>query len=535
MGRLVCSLLAPAAVLAAPAGAQSLAGDTAPAAPAIDSVVILQRDVFDPDEARANFLFRLFNTLHIQTRRFVIGNELLFDAGDPADTLALNETARNLRRLGLFRDVDIDTVRVGSQLVARVNVADAWTTTLQADARSTGDQLMWGIGVKEKNILGTGTLFRAKFRKEVDRNSFTLEASQNRLLGTRAGFAWRWDKLTDGHKGVWSFGLPFRAFADPNAVELSGEFAQRRVLQFRDSLLDGEFFRRQFQREFFRRQFLVTARAAVAPRADESGFLRVGFLGQLRREEYLLLADTGLAIPDTITAAVGLSLAVTRARFVVTQHYVAFARDVDVDLSTRVSASVWLAPAAFGYRRTGIGPSLDFQIGEIVGRQFFRLEGHANGLFTSAGLDSGQVRGAFTAVSQFIPRNATVLRVEAGVRTGTPPSEEFDVGFERGLRRFPAHAFTGNREIWGTLEQRVFLIDSFLKLFGIGVAAFVDYGGAWYDDQPARFGGSTGIGLRLSSNRAGDITVGRLDLAYRFGEGFGTERWVFSFGRNVSF
>ncbi len=496
----------------------------------IDSVIVTQRNVFDEDEARSNFLFRLSNAFHIQTRSFVIRQELLFAPGDPVDTLVLNETARNLRALGLFRDVDIDTVRVDDRLVAQVDVADAWTTTLQADARTTGGQVMWGLGLKEKNILGTGTLFRTKFRKEVDRNSFTLEASQNRLLASRAGFFWRWDQLSDGNKGDWGVGLPFRAFADRNAFELTGSWASRRVLQFRNGFLNDS------SGQFFQRLFSLNMRTAVAPKASESGYVRLGFLAQLKREEYMLLADTARAVPDTVSAAVGVGIEMAKARFLVTQYYLAFARDVDVDISPRLAVGLWLAPSAFGYERTGIGPVLDFQIGgSIGGRHFAVIEGHVNGLFTSSGLDSGQVRGVLTAVTQPIPRTATVLRVEAGVLEGAPPSHEFDVGFDRGLRRFPAHAFTGEVELWWTLEERVFLIDSFLKLFGIGFAGFVDYGGAWFQDQPARFGGSVGFGLRLSSTRAGAITMGRLDLAYRFGEGFGDSRWVFSFGRNVTF
>jgi hypothetical protein len=507
--------------------AQRVDGSTTPPAPTIDSVIIVQRNVFDPDEAKSNFLFKLSNAFHIQTRRFVINQELLFDPGDPLDSLVLNETARNLRTLGLFRDVDIDTVRIDDRLVARLDVADAWTTTLQIDARSTGGQAMWGLGVKEKNILGTGTLFRAKYRKEVDRNSFTLEASQSRLLATRAGFFWRWDQLSDGQKGVWGFGLPFRAFANRTALEVTGEWASHRVLQFRSGDLSNE---------FFRRLFLLNFNAAIAPVASESRYLRVGFLGQVKREEYLALADTGLSLPDTVTGAVGIGAEVTKAQFLVTHHYLAFARDVDVDISPRLALRLWLAPSAFGYQRTGVGPALDFQVGgSIGGRHFAWVQGHANGLFTSAGLDSGQVRGILTAVTQPIPRTSTVLRLEASVRKGAPPADEFDVGFDKGLRRFPAHAFTGDREIWWTLEERVFLVDSFLKLFGIGLAGFVDYGGAWFDDQAPRYGGSAGFGLRLSSTRAGSVTMARLDLAYRFGDGFGDKRWVFSFGRNVTF
>ncbi len=144
------------------------------------------------------------------------------------------ETERNLRALGLFRDVGIDTIRVDGRLVVRVNTADAWTTTVQAEAKSTGGQLEWGLGLKEKNLLGTATLGRAKFRNKVDREEVTLEASQNRLFGTRIRVHSRFDLLSDGDNGDWTFGVPFRAFADRQSWELHGGFAQRRELQFRD-------------------------------------------------------------------------------------------------------------------------------------------------------------------------------------------------------------------------------------------------------------------------------------------------------------
>jgi hypothetical protein len=70
---------------------------------------------------------------------------------------------------------------------------------------------------------------------------------------------------------------------------------------------------------------------------------------------------------------------------------------------------------------------------------------------------------------------------------------------------------------------------------GVGFAGFVDYGGAWYDDEPARSGGDVGLGLRLGATRATGANVGRFDLAYRLGEGWSGNRWVFILGRSYTF
>ena len=48
---------------------------------------------------------RTMNRLHLTTREEVLRGELLFEGGDPYDPDGLDETERNLRRLGILNDV----------------------------------------------------------------------------------------------------------------------------------------------------------------------------------------------------------------------------------------------------------------------------------------------------------------------------------------------------------------------------------------------------------------------------------------------
>ena len=73
-------------------------------------------------------LFNLLNHVHVTTRSFVIHEEMTVSPGDPLDSAALAESARNLRALGIFRSVAIDTVRAPDGLDVRVDTHDAWTT-----------------------------------------------------------------------------------------------------------------------------------------------------------------------------------------------------------------------------------------------------------------------------------------------------------------------------------------------------------------------------------------------------------------------
>jgi outer membrane protein assembly factor BamA len=127
-------------------------------------------------------------------------------------------------------------------------------------------------------------------------------------------------------------------------------------------------------------------------------------------------------------------------------------------------------------------------------------------------------------------RQSTGLAVQLGMQDSPPPGGEFDLGFEVPLRAFDPHAFVGTRVAWATFEHRWFAWDNILGLLAIGFAGFADYGGAWYEAQDPRSGGDVGVGIRIGTSMASVPRLARLDLAYRFGDGVGDQRWRVSFG-----
>jgi hypothetical protein len=495
-------------------------------APAIDTVIIITHDVFDAAEAARNTAFAIANAVRFKTRPEIVRRELLFRAGDPYDAARVAETERNLRALGLFRSVHIDTARVGGKLAAVVETRDGWTTELQFNARSTGGEFTWSAGLEERDVLGLALALGAGYRKDPDRTAVTFLTSWSRVPRTNLRLDGSYDDRSDGRLGQWVVGVPFRAFADRASLIWQGEVARHRVLQFRDGVASDT---------MQRRALVAEVSGGIAPRASSAEYLRLGVLARVKREAYVAWRDTLAPVPDSVSGTWGLQGVWRRARFKKVTHYNGFAREEDVDLSTRVSLTGWMALTALGYARGGGGLELEAQSGVDLGAGFVRLEARANGLSTSAGLDSARAFAGLTVASQAFARQATVLRVEAGAVRGLPPGSEFDLGHGQGPRAFGSHAFTGTRSVWGTLEHRWFAVDEALHLVGIGVAGFVDYGGAWYGDEPARLGGDVGLGLRLGATRATGPNVGRFDLAYRFGDGWSGSRWVFSLGRSYTF
>ncbi|MDT8437266.1 MAG: hypothetical protein RRA92_11000, partial [Gemmatimonadota bacterium] len=269
--------------------------------------------------------------------------------------------------------------------------------------------------------------------------------------------------------------------------------------------------------------------------ASSEGYLRVGVRAVLRNDRFLFEADSAARAspPDSFRAWAGVFAELREERFAVREYLNGFSEE-DVDLGRRLNVSVNLAPDAFGYERDGVGLRLGGSVaGRLGGGVMWRLAAAANGLFNAGGLDSGRVVAVAGAAVQPTERQALIVRIEGGLLDDPAPSGEFDLGFEVGPRLFDPHSFVGTRAAWGTAEYRWFAWDDLLDLAGVGFAAFLDYGGAWFGDQDVRTGGNVGLGLRLGATRASVARTTRIDVGYRFGPDVTGDRWAVSIGSAV--
>jgi hypothetical protein len=499
--------------------------------PVIDTIIIHTADVFTPQEMEGKGFFRFLNSIHIITRENVIRDELLFREGDPFDETVFRETARNLRKREIFKRVDIDTTRIDGKFAVIVDTQDGqslkpnFSFSVATDGSWTGR-----LGVTESNLLGTGALASIVYVKEIERHGPQLAANFRRLFGSQIrakGIVSLWN---DGTDGWWRLGDPFYSNEDRYSVEYDGEASGRRVLEYR---IDSTGFR---DTTFYRRDALINRFMGVtAPIAESKRYLRLGLDAWLRQEKFILLQDSGQSVPDSLYAAFGLWAELKSARFQTVRYFNGFINE-DIDQSPRVKLFVNLAPANLGYERTGIVPGLDASYGTGGARSFFVVNLKAHGLFTDAGLDSGRVEANLTLGTLIARRHSTAIYILAGVQENPPAGQQFSLGFNTPPRSWEANSFVGTRALWGTLEHRWFAVDDFLKLFAVGLAAFVDYGGAWYPDQKPRFGGDFGIGLRMGSALGTVARTGRIDLGYRFGQGSDVgSRLVLSIGGSFVF
>jgi len=491
----------------------------------IRGIELDRRDIFDPTER--SWVAKVGNALHIETRAPTIRRELLFRPGEPYDSARVAESERNLRALGVFRRVRIDTVRTDSGLVARVLTKDGWSTKADWRFRSTGGEVAYTIGLVEDNLLGTAASAAARYRKTPDRTSVTLSFRRPRLFAGKVGVAAVYEDRSDGRISALVVDQPFYSLTSRFAFRVETEDRNERILQF----FNGSDVASDTVTHLFT---LARVSTAWATHASYEGYFRWGVQAQVRREDFQPEALTE-PFSKTVTGAVGPFLTWSRAKFLVAHGVSGFAREEDVDVGLTVRLGLLVAPAAFGYERDGLGPSLAARLGGRLPGGFGYLEALLSGLYDTAGLDSSTVQVAGTAVVKPRPSQVGILHVEAGWLDNPVPGEEFDLGLGIGPRAFRSHAFTGDRAYFGTAEYRFTIVDDFLGQLGLGVAGFVDHGGAWYSGEPRRFGTDAGVGLRVGASRSTDTEALRFDLAYRFANDAQGAGWVLTVGKGFLF
>jgi outer membrane protein assembly factor BamA len=242
-------------------------------------------------------------------------------------------------------------------------------------------------------------------------------------------------------------------------------------------------------------------------------------------------------VPDTVYGLVGAFAEYRRARYHRVDRLNGFTEE-DQDLSDLVFVSVKLAAKGLGYASTGVGARVRLQTGARLGRATAKGLVDANGLFNAAGLDSGRVFARGTLALKPHDRHATFVQVTGGVLDRPPPGGEFDLGFEILPRLWGPHAFVGTRSLSATFEHRIFVASNIADLVGAGIAGFVDYGGAWYAGQNARYGGNAGLSVFFGSPLSSFAQVTHVSGGYRFGGGLSEAdepRWAFSLGSGIRF
>ena len=504
--------------------AQSAESDTV--APRLQNVVIVRHDIFDSVDARSWYA-RLANRIHVRTRRSVVEREMLLHSGEILDSARAAETGRNLRRLQVFRDVVVDTSADRSTL--RIVTRDGWTTKPYATYRSTGTQKLYSVGILETNLFGLAATLDARYQQDPDRSLLRFAFGAPRLLSNRVSTGVFYNRLSDGGSAGAVIEQPFFSLSSRNAARAAFVTFDGRVLRFRDGsprAVDS------LDRLFT----LASISGAHAIRASPRGYVRIGGDLQYRRDDFVPRRTPPIAPARSVTGTVIGYVDISKANFLLTHNFRMLGQPEDVDLSTTVRLGLAVAPSALGYARNGAGPVLYAQTGTRIPHGFATVVGRLSGLASAGAVDSGTATLSGTLVLQPHPRHTFVAFSMMAWDKNPYPGEEFDLGLSRGPRAFALHAFTGDRQRYSVAEYRWTVFPNIAKSFAMGVAAFGETGGAWFDGSPKRFGSDAGVGLRTAPIRsAANVGASRFDLVRRFATDREPAGWVVVVGTGFTF
>jgi len=515
--------LAALPLLVSPAAAQ--APDPQDGVPVVQYLQIIREDIADTNET--GFIAGTANALHVRTREKVVEREVLLKPGMPYDSALAAETARNLRALGIFRYVLVDTVRSDSGLTLRVVTKDGWSTFPIFDITTAAGQSAVAIGAAEANLLGLAATGLVRYSSNPDRTAWLFAFRQPRMFGGHVNVGLSLEERSDGRFVAGQVGRPFYSLSSRWALGGDAIYFDGDVLVFADGILTPI-------ETLSRRLTLVRLDGARALRASPRGYLRAGITAQLQSNSFLPSPATVPRV-DTTQAAVGAYVSMLHARYAVVENVRSFGRAEDYAVGPSLRVGLLAAPSAFGYAQGGAGVQLNASAGIVFPVGFAQLSGAATGLITGSGVDSGSVVFKGNLVIQPSRMNAIIAGGFVGWQKNPVPGSQFDLGLLYGPRAYPLHAFTGDRGFLVAAEYRWTFVENLGGLLGMALGTFVDYGGAWYAGESPRTGTDFGAGLRFGPSRSANPVLFRLDLAYRVEAAPFAAGWSIVFGEGFTF
>ena len=138
------------------------------------------------DKARRNFVERIEFIDNARTMDKVIRREFEIVEGDAYNKLKLDRSIRNVRNLGFFSDVKVDTVQGSNpdQSITRVTVQEQATGDFSIGVGySSLDKTAFSFGINERNFLGTGRRLKTSLSLSSAKTNFTVGVSEPYLLG----------------------------------------------------------------------------------------------------------------------------------------------------------------------------------------------------------------------------------------------------------------------------------------------------------------------------------------------------------------
>lgn len=482
----------------------------------IGSIHIFNEPIFDLDDPAENkAVFRLANRLHVRTRPEVIAQQLLFSEGDVLSTSDLEESERILRGNRYIHDASIETVqREDGKVDVNVRTSDVWTLMPRLSLSRSGGVNKGVLGVKETNLLGTGTSIEAMLSSNVDRDSLRLGYSDTNVGNSWYGVTALASRNSDGHTWLFEAGKPFYSFDTRSANGIS--FAD---IDQVDPLYDGGEVQARYRHQA--KTYEAFAGWSAGRRSNWTKRYRAGVAYDEHRFSAVENDDSPLSIvPENrrfLYPFVGIDL--VEDRFEKTRNLEQIAQTEDHFMGTRLAARIGYAAAALGSDRPAwiFGAKAQTGFGSTADRAFI-VSTSVSGRHERSDWQNLLFEAGATYTNRSSDYRLFIATLSLAYGHNLDLDNQIQLGGENGLRGYPLRYQSGQKSALLTLERRYFTDWYPFRLFHVGGAVFFDVGRVWDNQIGTDLNQGTlkdiGFGLRLSSARSGLGRMLHIDLAF---------------------
>jgi outer membrane protein assembly factor BamA len=503
----------------------------------IGEIRIHADNIFDLNDPRENnFLFRLANAIHIQTRPQVIRQALLFESGQPVSVQKIEETERLLRGYDFLYDASIRPVAVHDGVVdVEVRTRDTWSLDVSASASREGGANKGRISIAEENLFGTGISVGVGYTSEVDRKGTTFNISDGNVFGTRTSASYAYSSNDDGHGQSASLQRPFYEL---NARWAAGFSASEG--EGTDAVYNAGNSVAQYRH---RHQVVETFGGWSAGLVN--GWVRRYSIGVSHvNDQYTL--DPGNTAPERLPSDLRLVGPFVRFQLIEDE----FRQDTNLNLIGRVEdfamgiqANVQLGRAleSLDSTRDSWLYSANISNGFDITRDSFMLtNAYVNGRYADGDGSENNSIGALARYYQRRGRHVVLYSALSGDAANNPDLPgPLTIGGDNGLRGYPLRYQAGERRVLFTAEARGYTDWYPFRLFRVGGAVFYDTGRAWKGENQNTVNSGwlrdVGFGLRLLSARSSKGNVLHADFAFPLDRTDDIKSWQFLVTSRVSF
>lgn len=480
----------------------------------IGEVRVIPQDIFDLDDPRENnWLFRLANRLHINTRPGIVRRALLFESGDPVSVRLIEESERLLRTNRYLYEVTIEPVAYRDGVVdVEVRTRDTWSLKPDVSVSREGGENKGELSIEEGNFLGTGISIGLGYQSDVDRKSTKFQMSNRNILGTRLEGGIGVSKHDDGDGLSFSLSQPFYSLD----TRWSAGIQAARNEQFEPVYNAGE------NVGEYRHLHQSVEGFAGWSTGLVNGWVQRYSLGFTHQDDSYGAAEGHLTPPEIPADRV-----LTGPFIKVEILEDAFRKATNVNQIGRVEdlAMGWSTSLRLGRAFERFGSTRDQWFYDVtVGNGFDA--GKDAILLTSAGLsgrysDKGENQLFNTSARYFKRHTGRFASYASGSYSllhnpDTPNA--LQLGGDNGLRGYPLRYQSGEQMALFTLEARAYTDWFPFRLFRVGGAVFYDIGRAWggsnVNTENPGWLSDVGFGLRFVNARASFGNVLHVDLAF---------------------